>query len=113
MVPGTRPWPKSVVSPGADVVYATSMIGRAALGATAARKPLVIKLTTDEAYERAQRRGLYDGDLDAFQHAGGDVRIRSAPVAGRSVAAGDARRLPERVPAGHRRVVGRRPAAPW
>ena len=41
-----------------DVVYATSMIGRAALGATAARKPLVIKLTTDEAYERAQRRGL-------------------------------------------------------
>ena len=62
---------------GADVVYATSMIGRAALGATAARKPLVIKLTTDEAYERAQRRGLYDGDLDAFQHAGGDLRIRA------------------------------------
>jgi glycosyltransferase involved in cell wall biosynthesis len=62
---------------GADVVYATSMIGRAALGAKAARTPLVIKLTTDEAYERAQRRGLYDGDMDAFQEAGGDLRIRA------------------------------------
>jgi glycosyltransferase involved in cell wall biosynthesis len=62
---------------GAEVVYATSMIGRAALGAKAARRPLVIKLTTDEAYERAQRRGLYDGDLDAFQEAGGDLRIRA------------------------------------
>jgi glycosyltransferase involved in cell wall biosynthesis len=62
---------------GADVIYATSMIGRAALGARAARRPLVIKLTTDEAYERAQRRGLYDGDMDAFQHVGGDVRIRA------------------------------------
>ena len=47
---------------GADVVYATSMIGRAAGGTAAARRPLVIKLTTDEAYERARRRGLYDGD---------------------------------------------------
>ncbi len=52
------------------------MIGRAALGAKAARRPLVIKLTTDEAYERAQRRGLFDGDMDAFQHADGDLRIR-------------------------------------
>ncbi len=62
---------------GADVVYATSMIGRAALGSKAAGRPLVIKLTTDEAYERAQRRGLYDGDLDEFQEAGGDFRIRA------------------------------------
>jgi glycosyltransferase involved in cell wall biosynthesis len=62
---------------GADVVYATSMIGRAALGARMARRPLVIKLTTDEAYERARRRGLYDGDMDAFQQAGGDLRIRT------------------------------------
>jgi glycosyltransferase involved in cell wall biosynthesis len=53
------------------------MIGRAALGARAARRPLVIKLTTDEAYERARRRGLFDGDLDAFQDVGGDVRIRA------------------------------------
>jgi glycosyltransferase involved in cell wall biosynthesis len=60
----------------ADVVYATSMIGRAAVGAKAARRPLVIKLTTDEAYERARRRGLFDGDMDAFQHVAGDIRIR-------------------------------------
>jgi glycosyltransferase involved in cell wall biosynthesis len=60
---------------GADVVYATSMIGRAALGAWVARRPLVIKLTTDEAYERALRRGLYDGDMDEFQAFDGGPRI--------------------------------------
>ena len=60
---------------GADVVYATSMIGRAALGSAAARRPLVIKLTTDEAYERARRRGLFDGDMDAFQHVDRGVRV--------------------------------------
>jgi glycosyltransferase involved in cell wall biosynthesis len=62
---------------GADVVYATSMIGRAALGSRLARRPLVIKLTTDEAYERAQRRGLFGGDMDAFQQVAGDFRIRA------------------------------------
>lgn len=62
---------------GADVVYATSMIGRAAVGSKAARRPLVIKLTTDEAFERAQRRGLYEGDMDVFQHTGGDLRVRA------------------------------------
>ena len=60
---------------GADVVYATSMIGRAAGGTAAARRPLVIKLTTDEAYERARRRGLYDGDMDAFQSVDGGAQI--------------------------------------
>jgi glycosyltransferase involved in cell wall biosynthesis len=60
---------------GADVVYATSMIGRSALGSAAARRPLVIKLTTDEAYERARRRGLYDGDMDAFQTWQGGTRV--------------------------------------
>ncbi len=59
----------------ADVVYATSMIGRAALGAWVARRPFVIKLTTDEAYERAQRRGLYDGDMDEFQAFDGGPRV--------------------------------------
>ena len=61
----------------ADVVYATSMIGRAALGGSSARRPLVIKLTTDEAYERAHRRGLFDGDMDAFQRVNGDVRVQA------------------------------------
>lgn len=70
---------------GCDVVYATSMIGRAALGAAIARRPLVIKLTTDEAYERARRRGLFHGDLDDFQrHRGGPViaALRAARDAG-------------------------------
>ena len=63
---------------GADVVYATRMINRATLGSTVARRPLVIKLTTDPAYERARRWGIFDGDMDAFQAVDGDVRIRSA-----------------------------------
>lgn len=54
---------------GADVVYATSMLTRAAMAARVARTPVVVKLVADEAYERAVRRGLYDGTLDAFQDA--------------------------------------------
>ena len=84
----------------ADVVYATSMIGRTALGASSAREPFVIKLTTDAAFERAQRPGLFDGDLDAFQReARGGSASRAA--AARDVARPPrrARRLPERVPA--------------
>lgn len=57
-----------------DVVYATSMIRRAALGAALARKPLVVKLVSDEAFERQQREGRFTGTLDDFQRAGG-VRI--------------------------------------
>lgn len=60
----------------ADVVYTTSMVGRSALGALAARRPLVVKLTGDEAYERARRRGLYAGDLDEFQRVRGGPGIR-------------------------------------
>ena len=51
----------------ADVVYATSMIRRAALGAGLARKPLVVKLVSDEVFERATRGGRFTGTLDAFQ----------------------------------------------
>jgi glycosyltransferase involved in cell wall biosynthesis len=60
----------------ADVVYATSMLGRASLGSSLARRPLVVKLVADEAYERARRLGLFDGDLDAFQRFKGGARIR-------------------------------------
>jgi glycosyltransferase involved in cell wall biosynthesis len=60
----------------ADVVYATSMLGRASLGSAVARCPLVVKLVADEAYERAQRLGLFDGDLDAFQRFAGGARVR-------------------------------------
>lgn len=59
----------------ADVVYATSMVGRSSLGSALARRPLVVKLTADEAYERARRRGLFHGDLDAFQHHRGGRAI--------------------------------------
>ncbi len=61
----------------ADVVYATSMLGRAVLGASLARRPVVVKLVADEAYERARRWGLFEGDLDAFQRFGGGLRIRA------------------------------------
>jgi glycosyltransferase involved in cell wall biosynthesis len=59
----------------ADAVYATSMIRRAAIGASLARRALVVKLVSDEAFERAMRSGRYSGTLDEFQASGG-VRTR-------------------------------------
>jgi glycosyltransferase involved in cell wall biosynthesis len=55
----------------ADVVYAASMVQRSALGCGIVRSPLVVKLSGDVAYERARRRGLFDGTLDEFQRAPG------------------------------------------
>jgi glycosyltransferase involved in cell wall biosynthesis len=55
----------------ADVVYATSMVRRAALGAALAPRPLVVKLVSDEVFERARRGGRFDGKLDEFQDVGG------------------------------------------
>ena len=60
----------------ADVVYATSMLGRAVAGSSLARRPVVVKLVADEAYERSRRCGLFDGDLDDFQRFGGGFRVR-------------------------------------
>jgi glycosyltransferase involved in cell wall biosynthesis len=60
-----------------DVVYATSMLGRASLGASVARRPVVVKLVADEAYERARRFGLFDGDVDEFQRFDGGARVRA------------------------------------
>ena len=60
----------------ADVVYATSMIRRAAIGSGLARRPLVVKLVSDEVFERETRSGRYDGTLDEFQRRGGGARIR-------------------------------------
>jgi glycosyltransferase involved in cell wall biosynthesis len=51
-----------------DVVYTTGMFGRSAAGAALARRPYVIKLTADPAFERARRRGIVGGDVEAFQH---------------------------------------------
>jgi glycosyltransferase involved in cell wall biosynthesis len=64
----------------ADVVYATSMISRAGLGSTLARRPLVLKLVADAAYERAKRQGLFAGSLAEFQEARGP-RIASLRLA--------------------------------
>jgi len=54
-----------------DVVYTTGMFGRSAAGALAARRPYVVKLTADPAFERTRRRGLVGGDVDDFQQGGG------------------------------------------
>jgi glycosyltransferase involved in cell wall biosynthesis len=59
----------------ADVVYTTGTFGRSAAGATVARRPFVVKLTSDPAFERARRRGLVHGDVDEFQRGGNSVRV--------------------------------------
>ena len=60
----------------ADVVYATGMVRRAALGTALARRPLVVKLVADEAYERARRRGRFHGTLEEFQEQRPGARSR-------------------------------------
>ena len=55
----------------ADVVYASSTYAAAATASVAARRPLVVKLVSDPAYERARRWRLFDGTLEEFQQAGG------------------------------------------
>jgi glycosyltransferase involved in cell wall biosynthesis len=59
---------------GADVVYASATYAAAATAAAAARKPLVAKLVSDPAYERARRYGLFAGSLEEFQPAS-DARV--------------------------------------
>jgi glycosyltransferase involved in cell wall biosynthesis len=55
----------------ADVVYTTGMFGRSSAGSLAARRPYVVKLTADPAFERSRRRGLVEGDVEDFQRGGG------------------------------------------
>jgi glycosyltransferase involved in cell wall biosynthesis len=55
----------------ADVVYSTGMVGRSSLGAALARRPIVLKLTSDPVFERSLRWHLFGADLGAFQHARG------------------------------------------
>jgi len=54
-----------------DVVYATATYAAAAAATAAARRPLVAKLVSDPAFERAQRYGLFRGGLEEFQTAPG------------------------------------------
>ena len=60
----------------ADRVYATSMVRRASLGASIARRPLIVKLVSDEAFERAVRAGRFPGTLEDFQRVSGGPRLR-------------------------------------
>ena len=55
----------------ADVVYTTGMFGRSSVGALAARRRYVVKLTADPAFERSRRRGIVVGDVEDFQSGGG------------------------------------------
>ena len=60
----------------ADVVYTTGMLVRSSLGSALARRPVVMKLTSDPAYERSLRYDLFAGDLDEFQRVDGG-RLRA------------------------------------
>jgi len=58
-----------------DVVYTTGMFGRSAAGSAMARKPYVVKLTADPAFERSRRRGLVGGNVDDFQEGAGSPAV--------------------------------------
>jgi glycosyltransferase involved in cell wall biosynthesis len=60
----------------ADVVYTTGMFGRSSLGARLARRPYVVKLTADPAFERARRRGIVGGNVDEFQAGASGASVR-------------------------------------
>jgi glycosyltransferase involved in cell wall biosynthesis len=64
-----------------DVVYTTGMFGRSAVGATLARRPYIVKLTADPAFERARRRGVVGGNVDQFQAAAAGPKVRALRLA--------------------------------
>ncbi len=52
-----------------DVVYATGTSALAVVGSRLARRPVVLKVPGDPAWERSRRRGLTDLGFEEFQHA--------------------------------------------
>ena len=58
----------------ADIVYTTGIFGRSSAGAKLARRPYVVKLTADPAFERSRRRGFVAGTIEDFQRGGGGHR---------------------------------------
>jgi len=64
----------AIVCRPADVVYATGMFTRTALACALTRRPFVLKLTGDPAFERARWRSAVGGDVDAFQRGGGGAQ---------------------------------------
>jgi len=85
------------------------MYTRSAAGAWLARRPYVVKLTGDPAFERARR---FDGarGFDRFQQAPDGPVARALRLA-RDVSLRRARLLPERVAAQAGRLFGRPGAA--
>ena len=75
----------------ADVLYATATYAAAAAASVAARRPLVAKLVSDPAYERARRYRLFEGTLEAFQDD--ERRAVRALKALRTASLGRARRI--------------------
>jgi glycosyltransferase involved in cell wall biosynthesis len=59
----------------ADVVYTTGMFTRSAAACSLARRPFVVKLTGDPAFERARWRGRVGGDVQSFQDRGDGVEL--------------------------------------
>jgi glycosyltransferase involved in cell wall biosynthesis len=65
----------------ADVVYTTGMFGRSAAGSSVARRPYVVKLTDDPAFERTRRWSIVGGNVDEFQRLGGGPAVRALRLA--------------------------------
>jgi len=61
-----------------DVIYATGLDLPAVLGAKLARRPVILKVVGDPAWERGRRRHLTDSDIDRFQDdLGGRASLRA------------------------------------
>ena len=87
------------------------MIRRAAAGATLARRPLVVKLVADEAYERERRSGRFAGSLEEFQRVRGGVRVRLLRTTRNAALRRAGASRPERLPARDRARLGTRAGA--
>jgi glycosyltransferase involved in cell wall biosynthesis len=59
-----------------DVVYSSGLYYKSVLAAAVNRVPLVVKLTTDPAFERCRSLGLFRGDIAAFQQPQPGTAIR-------------------------------------
>jgi glycosyltransferase involved in cell wall biosynthesis len=59
-----------------DVVYSSGLYYKSVVAATLNRVPLVVKLTTDPAFDRSRSLRLFSGDIAAFQapHPGAVIR---------------------------------------
>lgn len=61
---------------GGDVIYAAGLYTRSAVVSKLFGLPMVTKLSSDPAYERARSRGLFSGSLAEFQYEAGSGPVR-------------------------------------